>query len=128
MKKLLLLIFMCSWSYSFSQNIYDKLSLAIKNIEADSQCEHGIVSLYVVNSKTGNVVFSTNSEFGLAPASCQKIVTSVTAFEILGKDYTYKTQLGYDGKIDNGLLKGNIYITGSGDPTLGSWRYEKTKE
>ena len=128
MKKLLLLILLYSWYYSFSQNIHDKLSFAIKNLEADSQCAHGIVSLYVVDSKTGNVVFSRNSEIGLAPASCQKIVTSATAFELLGKDYTYKTQLGYDGKIDNGLLKGNIYITGSGDPTLGSWRYEKTKE
>ena len=46
----------------------------------------------------------------------------------MGKDYTYKTKLGYDGKIDSGILKGNIYIVGSGDPTLGSWRYSSTKE
>ncbi len=128
MRKLFLLILICSWYYSFTQNIHDKLSLAIKNLEADSQCNHGVLSLYVIDSKTGNTVFDRNSRIGLAPASCQKIITSVTSFELLGKDYTYKTQLGYDGNIENGILKGNIHILGNGDPTLGSWRYKKTKE
>ena len=36
--------------------------------------------------------------------------------------------MGYRGKIDNGTLNGNIYSTGYGDPTLGSWRFNNTKE
>src|SRR5690606_16246330 len=35
----------------------------------------------------------------------------------------------YTGKITaEGTLQGDIIITGTGDPTLGSWRYEQTKE
>ncbi len=111
----------------YAQTISQKLDAAINKLQADSQFKHGIISLYVVD-KTGNVIYDKNSQTGLAPASCQKVVTAVTAFELLGKDYTYKTKLGYDGKIDSGILKGNIYVVGSGDPTLGSWRYSSTKE
>ena len=32
------------------------------------------------------------------------------------------------GKIENGALNGDIIITGSGDPSLGSWRYSQTTE
>lgn len=113
--------------FSFSQSVNEKLSVAIQKLETDSQFKHGTISLYVVD-KNGSVVFEKNPQTGLAPASCQKVVTSVTAFELLGKDFTYKTFLGYDGKIDSGTLKGNLYIIGSGDPTLGSWRYVQTKE
>ncbi|MEO6948500.1 MAG: D-alanyl-D-alanine carboxypeptidase/D-alanyl-D-alanine-endopeptidase, partial [Ginsengibacter sp.] len=69
-----------------------------------------------------------NTQTGLAPASTQKIITSATAYALLGKDYRYKTTLGYTGKISNGILQGDIIIKGSGDPTLGSWRYDGRKE
>ncbi len=64
----------------------------------------------------------------MAPASTQKIIIAATAFELLGKDYHYKTELGYDGKIKNSNLVGNLYIIGKGDPTFGSWRYNNTSE
>ena len=113
---------------SWSQTISQKLNVAINRLQTDSQFKHATISLFVVESKTGKIIFDKNSQTGLAPASCQKVITGTTAFELLGKDYTYKTNLGYDGKIDSGILAGNIYITGSGDPTLGSWRYSSTKE
>lgn len=111
----------------YAQTVSQKLDVALNKLEADSQFKHSIISLYVVD-ETANAIYDENSQIGLAPASCQKVVIAVTAFELLGKDFTYKTKLGYDGKIDSGVLKGNIYIVGSGDPTLGSWRYSLTKE
>lgn len=113
---------------SYAQTISQKLEVAINKLQADSQFKHGTISLFVVETKTGKIIFDENSQTGLAPASCQKVITAATAFELLGKGYTYKTKLGYDGKVDSGILKGNIYIVGSGDPTLGSWRYSSTKE
>ena len=127
MKRWIAIVILFITESVFSQNISEKLASAISRLETDSQFRHAIVSLYVVDSE-GRIIFDKNSNTGLAPASCQKVVTSTTAFELLGKDYTYKTSLGYDGKIDSGILKGNLYIIGSGDPTLGSWRYPATKE
>jgi len=105
-----------------------KLREAASAFEKDSQMRHAIYSLYVVDGKTGKVVFDKNSEIGLAPASCQKLITSGAAFEMLGNDFRFRTNLGYRGKIENGALKGDLLIVGSGDPTLGSWRFEDTKE
>lgn len=128
MKTGIVIIFFLFSITSYAQSISQKLEVAVNRLEADSQFKHGIISLYVVESKTGKIIFDKNSQIGLAPASCLKIITAASAFELLGKEYTYRTQLGYTGKIDSGILKGNIYIVGSGDPTLGSWRYMSTKE
>src|SRR5438105_7780208 len=111
-----------------AQTVKNKLQIAYQQFESDSQLKHAISSLYIVNERTGEIVFDKNSQVGLAPASTQKIITAATAFELLGKDYQYKTELGYDGEIKNGILNGNLYIVGSGDPTFGSWRYNSTKD
>jgi D-alanyl-D-alanine carboxypeptidase/D-alanyl-D-alanine-endopeptidase (penicillin-binding protein 4) len=111
-----------------AQTIAVKLANAIKQFEADAQVQHGIISLYVADAQTGKTVYEHNAQIGLAAASTQKLFTSAAAFELLGSDYRYKTIVGYDGSIENGVLKGNLHINGSGDPTLGSWRWNDTKE
>ncbi|MEJ7682011.1 MAG: D-alanyl-D-alanine carboxypeptidase/D-alanyl-D-alanine-endopeptidase [Segetibacter sp.] len=83
---------------------------------------------FYVSDRNGAVVFDKNATIGLAVASSQKVITSAASLELLGTNYRYKTELAYDGKIENGALNGNIYIVGYGDPTLGSWRYDNTKE
>jgi len=115
------------YSFAFAQSIEVKLLSGMKQLEADGQLKHAIISLYVVDSKTGKPVFDKNSQVGLAPASCLKVVTSAAAFELLGKDYRYKTDFGHDGNIKSDTLNGNLFITASGDPTLGSWRWNTTK-
>lgn len=109
---------------SFAQNINQQLAKAWQQFENDEQLRHATASLYVINAKTGEVVFEKNAQVGLAPASTQKIITSITAFELLGKDYRYQTQFGI---LENNNRK-SLYIIPSGDPTLGSWRWESTKE
>ncbi len=127
MMKFTFLFFLLVCSNAFSQPLSQKLSSAFSKLTADTQFSHAAISMYVVESKTGKLVFSKNEHLGMAPASCQKIVTSISAFELLGKHYTYKTFLGHDGIIKDSRLGGNIIITGSGDPTLGSWRWQETK-
>src|SRR5688572_171791 len=109
----------------FGQTINQKLQKAFAAFEKDSQLKHAISSLYVIDANTGQVVFDKNSQIGLAPASTQKIITSVTAFELLGKDFRYKTDFYLSEKVGSNSI---IYIEPSGDPTLGSWRWEQTKE
>ena len=111
---------------SFGQKDADRLATAFKTFEADNQFKHALISLYVVDSKTGKVVFDKNSQVGLAPASCLKVITSASAFEILGKDFRYKTYIGTDPQGDNNFDAGSLFIIGQGDPTLGSWRWKNT--
>lgn len=87
-----------------------------------------MASLTVINSKTGEVVFDSNNQIGMPTASTLKVITSITALDLLGSDFTFQTDLFYTGEIDSlGTLNGNIIIEGKGDPTLGSDRYAATK-
>jgi len=114
---------------SFAQTTAQKLERAYQNLVNDEQVKYAITSLCVLDANTGKVIFANNENIGLATASTLKTITSATAFYTLGKDFRYETKLSYTGKItSDGTLQGNIIITGSGDPTLGSWRYEQTKE
>ncbi len=54
------------------------------------------------------------------PASNMKLITTGAALHILGSDYRFETKIAHDGSIENGVLKGNLYIIGGGDPTTGS--------
>ncbi len=128
MKTVSLFICLVLCSFSFGQHISSQLEAAIKTLEGDEQFKHAIVSLYVIDSKTATVVYEKNSQIGLAPASCQKVVTSVTAFELLGKDFRYKTYIGKDYPLDNKYDAGCLFVIGDGDPTLGSWRWKSTSD
>ena len=112
---------------TFPQTTSQKLQRSFQQFEKDAQLKYATSSLYVINAKTGKVVFDKNSRVGLAPASTLKVITSVTAFELLGKDYRYKTELGYVGKKEDSSINGNMILIGNGDPTFGSWRWETTK-
>ena len=126
MKKIFISFYFLILTFDFfGQTINQKLQNAFTVFEKDSQLKHAISSLYVIDANTGQIVFDKNSQVGLAPASTQKIITSVTAFELLGKDYRYKTDFYLSEKVGSNSI---IYIEPSGDPTLGSWRWEQTKE
>ena len=116
-----------------AQTIKTKLDVAVKQLEKDAQLKHGLIGFSVIDAATGKPVYERNGEIGLAPASTQKIFTSIAAFEILGKGYRYKTSFGYPTDGFNygadstvGSLYDAIGIIASGDPTFGSWRFQTT--
>ena len=128
MRKLVLLSFCFLSGYAGAQTLQQKLQGAFNKLQQDSQSRYASISLTVLDAKTGEQIFTANPNMGLATASTLKVITTITAFNILGKDYQYITNLNYNGTIDNGTLNGDLIIKGSGDPTLGSWRYPETRE
>ncbi|MEN9343406.1 MAG: D-alanyl-D-alanine carboxypeptidase/D-alanyl-D-alanine-endopeptidase [Chlamydiota bacterium] len=88
-----------------------------------SPLDHAIISIYAVNTKTGQVIIDEKSELSLIPSSCIKVVTTAAALEILGENSTFHTDLVYEGSIENGTLAGNLVIRGGGDPSLASPRF-----
>ena len=54
----------------------------------------------------------------MMPASNMKIVTLAAAAETLGWDYRFKTTLETTAEVDNGVLKGDLIVRGTGDPTI----------
>ncbi len=76
------------------------------------------VGVEVVSLKTGEVLFQKNCHHLLVPASNLKLLTGAAALYLLGVDYRFETALYTDGKIENGMLKGDLFLKGSGDPEL----------
>jgi len=127
MKKWGIVVCMFVFLSAKAQDIQQRLEAQVKILVADTQMRAGILGLYVADAITGQAIYQWNGSMGLAPASTQKIITSVAAFDLLGKDYRYNTTIGYKGNVRNGILYGSLQITGAGDPTFGSWRYDNTR-
>jgi len=129
LRQLLIINLLLFAGFAQAQSLNQKLQTAYNRLQQDSQCRYASISLTVLDAKTGETVFTVNPNMGLATASTLKVITSVTAFNILGKDFQYQTQFGYNGTIAaDGTLNGDLIIKGAGDPTLGSWRYSGHKE
>ena len=60
------------------------------------------------------------ADLRLKPASNQKLLTAMTAFEVLGPDRRLETQVVTTGSLANGVLGGDVYLVGGGDATLAS--------
>ena len=85
-----------------------------------------IISGYVVDMNTGNVIASENADIRMTPASLSKIFTTSAALSILGPDFRFKTTVAGTGSVVNGRLNGDLMIIGGGDPTLGSKYFSST--
>ncbi|MHA6193890.1 D-alanyl-D-alanine carboxypeptidase/D-alanyl-D-alanine endopeptidase [Pseudomonas wadenswilerensis] len=59
-----------------------------------------------------------NADVSVNPASTMKLVTTYAALEMLGPTYQWKTEFYTDGTLSNGVLNGNLYLKGGGDPKL----------
>ncbi|MBB2495842.1 D-alanyl-D-alanine carboxypeptidase/D-alanyl-D-alanine endopeptidase [Aquipseudomonas ullengensis] len=59
-----------------------------------------------------------NADVSVNPASTMKLVTTYAALELLGPTYQWQTEFYADGPLKNGVLNGNLYLKGGGDPKL----------
>ena len=92
---------------------------AIESILTDPSVENAVIGIYAI-SGDGRVLADINSRTMMVPASNMKLISTGAAIHKLGADYRFETAVGHDGIIEDGVLKGNLYIIGGGDPTLGS--------
>ena len=78
----------------------------------------GVWGVIVTSVTRGDTLYSLNPDVLLKPASIMKMMTTGLALERHGPDYTIKTQVLKDGRSNGDVLDGNLYLKGSGDPTL----------
>ena len=63
-------------------------------------------------------VVAMNPDLRLRPASNQKLLTAMAALELIGPDTVLETVVATDGLATSGVLDGDLYLVGGGDPTL----------
>ena len=117
----LLIIFFSVTGIGTGENTFKNLDRYVKSIPQMQNLKHGQWSVFVLDTKNNKVILDVNGKKSLAPASNLKLLTSAVALSLLGENRTFNTYLEYSGIVDkNGVLNGDIYIRGEGDPTLGS--------
>lgn len=97
---------------------YNSLRSEINKVMADSRMKSATTALTVRKASTGEIVYQYYGDKGITPASSLKLLTAAAALETLGEDYRFPTAVYTDGQVQNGLLNGNLYMLGKGDPTL----------
>ena len=93
-------------------NVQTRLDSLVK----DTLFERTQLGLMVYDLSADSVLYSYGGKQTLRPASTMKLLTSVTALDLLGSGYAYRTYLYYKGKISQGVLSGGVWLVGGMDP------------
>ena len=73
-----------------------------------------------IEDDDGRVLYSQNADKLMIPASNRKLSTAATIATCLGFDTRLSTEIWRDNE--------DLVVIGDGDPTLGSWRYERDED
>ena len=76
----------------------------------------------VAVSVDGVPIGSQNADIPVIPASNQKIVVGAVALDVLGEDFRFTTEARAPEPVD-GVISGDLYLVGGGDPLLTSEWY-----
>jgi len=71
----------------------------------------------------GEEVFASNPTLPLIPASAQKLVTAYGVYELLGPDHTFETRAVTEATLVDGVLDGDLWLIGGGDPLVATTDY-----
>jgi D-alanyl-D-alanine carboxypeptidase/D-alanyl-D-alanine-endopeptidase (penicillin-binding protein 4) len=85
----------------------------------DTGTVNALWAVKVVSLDTGAVLFERNPRLLVMPASTMKVVTLAVAADRLGWDARFTTRLETTGTVTDGVLTGDLIVTGGGDPTIG---------
>ncbi|MBP3712311.1 MAG: D-alanyl-D-alanine carboxypeptidase/D-alanyl-D-alanine-endopeptidase [Bacteroidaceae bacterium] len=80
--------------------------------------ESSQLGLYVYDLTDGQPLYAVNAAHRMRPASCQKVVTAITALDCLGGDYQLRTEFRTKGKVAGGTLQGDLIVVGGMDPMV----------
>ena len=98
-----------------------KLAPLLQPLTEDRIFQDAIIGMQVVNTRTGEEVFAWQADRPMQPASVTKLLTTAAALRNLGPAYRFGTDFLTDKGTEltpEGVLKGNLYVRGHGDPTL----------
>ena len=108
-----------SWSLAFAQN----LAMPAPVIAALQRAKVPVDALHVVvmeanGSQKTLALLSHQATTSINPASLSKLATTIAALDLLGPAFVWRTPLYIDGPVRDGVLQGNVYVRGIGDPRL----------
>ena len=106
----------CLWGWG----VQGQPEVALKQLLETPGLNHAAIGISVKKVGDGTTVLAHQAGMALTPASVTKLLPTVFALQERGKDFRFKTRVGYTGKIQDGTLTGDLILVAAGDPTLES--------
>src|SRR6185437_15406873 len=94
------------------------LRAAIDSMVHQPEFSNANWGILIVDPERGDTLYARNAGKLFMPASNMKILTTSTALTQLGPDYRYHTAFSARGPVANGVLGGDLVVTGRGDPSV----------
>ena len=94
------------------------LPLKIQQALKTAKIDNSAMSLVMLPLNGPGLATIVNADVAVNPASTMKLITTYAALELLGPTHQWKTEFYTDGPLRNGVLQGNLYLKGGGDPKL----------
>ena len=113
MRSWVLCLWACAWAVvSSAQGLPANVQRALEQARLPAQALHVVVA----PAQGGAPVLRWGAEQAVNPASLMKLITTSAALEMLGPTYVWRTVVLTDGVVSEGVLRGNLYVQGRGDP------------
>jgi D-alanyl-D-alanine carboxypeptidase/D-alanyl-D-alanine-endopeptidase (penicillin-binding protein 4) len=97
-----------------------RMQAALREILAESALRRTRVGIRVMEVRTGRLLFEKRGTTLMDPASNQKVLATTTALMRLGADWRFRTELTGPETDPDGVVAGDVFLRGSGDPTVTS--------
>lgn len=96
-----------------------EVEASVGKILSSAPLSSSVVGVLAV-TMDGDTLVAVNPRQKMVPASNVKLITTGLALNVLGEDFRFETRIGYSGEVRDGVLHGDLYIIGGGDPTTGA--------
>src|SRR5467141_690537 len=91
--------------------------------------DKGFWGVLITDAATGEILYARNAGNYFTPASDAKLFTTALALATLGPEYRVRTTISTTGTLDaNGVLNGDLVLTGHGDANLSNRRFPYDKK
>lgn len=118
----LITVFITFTAIAAPYNIYDSIPSGIARLIANTHTNpQANIAVIVQSMNTGHVYYSRNANEFFAPASVQKLFTVSSALLNLTPHFRFTTRVFTTGKINQGVLNGDLVFQFNGDPSLKKW-------
>lgn len=98
---------------------------ALDTLLADPRLDGAAASVVVADANSGDVLYQHRAGDRLMPASNTKLLTSTAAMALLGPGYRFTTDVLAGGGRRGSVLTGDLYLRGTGDPTMLAADYDQ---
>lgn len=98
--------------------VRQRLQHTVDSVLSAPMWRNARMGILIVDPETGDTLVSHDADRLFMPASNQKLLTGAIATMLLGPEFRWRTPVLLHGVQSGRTFRGNVYVRGSGDPSI----------